>query len=122
MLLLDDLNTTNIYVSKDGILKIFLSEVARSFESKNKAHTNILIGIRFQTPEILLGSKIYDRSIDMWIIGRIFEELIRSEPLFLGGSKESQLVRIFKLMGTPSVERWDGLAELPGWKVFIVLI
>lgn len=43
--------------------------------------------------------------------------MINLKPLFPGTSETDELKRIFKLTGTPSVEKWPGLADLPNWKV-----
>ena len=40
-------------------------------------------------------------------------ELIASEPAFPGQSEITMLHHIFRLLGTPSTERWAGLTTLP---------
>jgi len=37
-------------------------------------------------------------------------------PLFPGSSVNDQLMRIFKLMGTPNEDSWPGVAELADYK------
>jgi len=41
---------------------------------------------------------------------------VNLKPLFPGSSEPDQLKRIFKVMGTPSVEKWPTVADLPEWK------
>lgn len=45
-------------------------------------------------------------------------EMINMRPIFPGNSESDELKRIFKVMGTPSIEKWPGLADLQGWKVY----
>lgn len=70
----------------------------------------------YRAPDVLLGSTMYSTNIDLWSIGCIFAELVSGRPLFPGSDMPDQLVRIFKLLGTPNTQSWPGLEELEGWK------
>jgi cyclin-dependent kinase len=37
-------------------------------------------------------------------------------PLFPGGSVKDQLLKIFKILGTPTEETWAGLSKLPEYR------
>jgi len=39
-------------------------------------------------------------------------EMINMRPIFPGNSEPDELKRIFKVMGTPSIDKWPGLADL----------
>lgn len=41
--------------------------------------------------------------------------MVNGKPLFPGVSEEDQLNRIFKLLGTPNIETWPQLSELPSY-------
>jgi negative regulator of PHO system len=43
-------------------------------------------------------------------------EMYTGKPLFPGKTNEDQLIRIFKLFGTPTEESWPGISELPEYK------
>ncbi len=45
-------------------------------------------------------------------------EMATGQPLLPGASEADQLVKIFKLLGTPNVAFWPGLAALPEYKVW----
>lgn len=47
----------------------------------------------------------------MWSVGCIMAELYIRKPLFPGESKDDQLMKIFKLLGTPSEQNWPGLIK-----------
>ena len=56
----------------------------------------------YRAPEILLGSKGYTYSIDMWSIGCILAELLGNKPLFPGKSTMNQLDKIIDIIGYPN--------------------
>ena len=65
------------------------------------------VGTRwYKAPEMLLGSKQYDKSIDVWAIGCIFAELMGGKPIFKGMNDIEQIVMIIKTLGTPNHETW----------------
>ena len=55
----------------------------------------------------------YSTPVDVWSIGCIFAEMVNGRPLVSGTSEGDQLDRIFRLFGTPTVEIYPGLIELP---------
>lgn len=64
----------------------------------------------YRAPDVLLGSRNYTTSIDLWSIGCIFAEMVSGRPLFPGKNNEDQLLRIFKLLGTPNEATWPECA------------
>jgi cyclin-dependent kinase 2 len=70
----------------------------------------------YRAPEILLGQKVYSTAVDIWSIGCIFFEMAHKRPLFYGDSEIGQIFKIFKVMGTPTDETWQGIGELPEFK------
>jgi negative regulator of PHO system len=43
-------------------------------------------------------------------------EMHSGKPLFPGKTNEDQLLRIFKLLGTPTEQSWPGVESYPDWK------
>eukprot|EP00122_Pirum_gemmata_P017180 Pgem_evm1s16077 len=65
-----------------------------------------------------MGSRRYSTSIDIWSAGCIFAEMAQGgRPLFPGAAPYDQLIRIFKILGTPNEDNWFGVSELPEWNV-----
>jgi len=64
-----------------------------------------------------MGSRHYSTSIDIWSAGCIFAEMASGRPLFPGSSVSDQLLRIFKILGTPTEHSWPGVSQLPDYRV-----
>ncbi|TFK89579.1 kinase-like protein [Polyporus arcularius HHB13444] len=61
----------------------------------------------FKGPELLVGYKHYDYSLDLWSVGTILAALIfRREHFFRGRDNEDQLLKIVKVLGTDEFERY----------------
>ena len=52
----------------------------------------------------------------MWSAGCIFAELVARRPLFPGDSEIDELFKIFRLLGTPNENLWQGVQQLPDFK------
>nr|CDS25642.1 casein kinase ii subunit alpha [Hymenolepis microstoma] len=63
------------------------------------------VGTRnYQAPELLLGYRTYDYSLDMWAFGCVFAELIfKFERFFNGEDRSDALLDIMRTLGTSSL-------------------
>ena len=43
-------------------------------------------------------------------------EMYTGRPLFPGTTNEDQIIRIFRIMGTPTERTWPGITQLPEYK------
>ncbi|GAA5825334.1 hypothetical protein JCM11251_006940 [Rhodosporidiobolus azoricus] len=113
-----DLKGSNILLSRNGELKIADFGLARFFQrGRNNDYTNRVITQWYKPPELLFGATIYGEAVDMWSAGCIFLELFARRPVFQGQDEIHQLEVIFKLTGTPSIENWPGLYDLPWYEL-----
>ena len=110
-----DLKPQNLLINREGVLKLADFGLARAFGIPVKNFTHEVVTLWYRAPDILMGSKDYNTSVDIWSVGCIFAEIITKRPLFPGKNEEDQLTRIFKIMGTPDPNSWPGLTELPGY-------
>ena len=111
-----DLKPQNLLISKEGILKLADFGLARASGIPVKNYTNEVVTLWYRPPDVLLGSKHYTTSIDIWSIGCIFVEMVNMLPLFPGNSEGDELKRIFKFTGTPNTDNFPGLEDLCNWK------
>ncbi|XP_065073917.1 mitogen-activated protein kinase ERK-A isoform X2 [Ochlerotatus camptorhynchus] len=58
----------------------------------------------YRAPEIMLNSKGYTKSIDIWSVGCILAEMLSNRPIFPGKHYLDQLNHILGVLGSPSQE------------------
>jgi len=111
-----DLKPQNLLINRNGELKLADFGLARAFGIPVRSYTHEVVTLWYRAPDILMGSRKYSTSIDIWSVGCIFAEMLNGRPLFPGSNESDQLMRIFKLLGTPSVEQWPEMADLSEYK------
>ncbi|KAI8923172.1 kinase-like domain-containing protein [Entophlyctis helioformis] len=113
-----DLKLSNLLLTSEGILKIADFGLARLYSDPPEPLTPRVVTLWYRSPELLLGVKIYTTAIDMWSVGCIFGELLRSEPLLAGKIERHQLELICGLLGSPTPSIWPELPSLPFYSSF----
>jgi cyclin-dependent kinase len=110
-----DLKPQNLLINMEGELKLADFGLARGFGVPVRKYTHEVVTLWYRPPDVLMGNTKYSTQVDMWGIGCIFAEMSRGRPLFCGTSDSDQLVKIFKVMGPPSLEDWPDMARLPSY-------
>ncbi|CAJ0632155.1 9750_t:CDS:10 [Entrophospora sp. SA101] len=109
-----DIKGSNILLNNRGELKLADFGLARQFHPKRMHdYTNRVITLWYRPPELCLGATQYGPEVDLWSAGCIMMELITKKAIFPGNDEISQLEYIYKLMGTPTVDDWPSLIDLP---------
>ncbi|PGH11684.1 CMGC/CDK protein kinase [Helicocarpus griseus UAMH5409] len=111
-----DLKPQNLLINTKGQLKLADFGLARAFGIPVNTFSHEVVTLWYRAPDVLLGSRTYNTSIDIWSAGCIMAEMSMGHPLFPGSTNEDQLQKIFRLMGTPSEHSWPGISQLPGYK------
>lgn len=111
-----DLKPQNLLINTRGQLKLADFGLARAFGIPVNTFSNEVVTLWYRAPDVLLGSRTYNTSIDIWSAGCIMAEMYTGRPLFPGTTNEDQLQKIFRLMGTPSERTWPGISQLPEYK------
>ncbi|PGH17128.1 CMGC/CDK/CDK5 protein kinase [Helicocarpus griseus UAMH5409] len=111
-----DLKPQNLLINTKGQLKLGDFGLARAFGIPVNTFSNEVVTLWYRAPDVLLGSRTYNTSIDIWSAGCIMAEMYSGRPLFPGTTNEDQLQKIFRLMGTPSERSWPGISNFPEYK------
>ncbi|KAI8332616.1 protein serine/threonine kinase [Chlamydoabsidia padenii] len=111
-----DLKPQNLLINKKGELKLGDFGLARAFGIPVRSYSRDVVTLWYRAPDVLMGSKQYSTSIDLWSAGCIFAEMASGSPLFPGSSVSDQLQCIFKVLGTPTEETWPKVSQVPEYK------
>ncbi|KAH9264325.1 hypothetical protein BASA83_012217 [Batrachochytrium salamandrivorans] len=113
-----DLKLSNLLLTAEGILKIADFGLARLFSEPLEPMTPRVVTLWYRSPELLLGTKNYSTSADMWSVGCILGEFLKSEPLLPGRIERHQLDLICELLGSPTKNIWPEITSMPFYKAF----
>lgn len=103
-----DLKPQNLLISEQGELKLADFGLARAKSIPSHTYSNEVVTLWYRPPDVLLGSRNYSTSLDIWGVGCIFIEMICGAPAFLGVKDPAdQLEKIFKVLGTPHSTYWE---------------
>ncbi|KAK6503519.1 negative regulator of the PHO system [Arthrobotrys musiformis] len=111
-----DLKPQNLLINAKGQLKLADFGLARAFGIPVNTFSNEVVTLWYRAPDVLLGSRTYNTSIDIWSAGCIMAEMYTGRPLFPGTTNEDQLQKIFRLMGTPSERSWPQISQYPEYR------
>lgn len=111
-----DLKPQNLLINRDGGLRLGDFGLARAFGIPVNTFSSEVVTLWYRPPDVLLASRSYNTSIDVWSAGCIIAEMFTGRPLFPGTANDDQLLKIFRIMGTPSERTWPGVSQLPEFK------
>ncbi|CBH13595.1 cell division control protein 2 homolog 4,putative [Trypanosoma brucei gambiense DAL972] len=78
-----------------------------------KKYSHDVASLWYRSPDALLGSAMYGFAVDLWSVGCIFAEMVTGAPLIRGNTDVDQLLKTFKLLGTPTPETWPSMKNCP---------
>lgn len=76
-----DLKPQNLLIDRYGRIKLADFGLARSFGLPTRSFTHEVVTLWYRAPEILLGSKLYTASVDVWSLGCIFAEMVINKKI-----------------------------------------
>lgn len=93
----------NLLINDHGELKLADFGLARAKSIPSHTYTNEVASLWYRPPDIMLGSRNYSTSLDMWSVGCIFVEMCSGAPAFPGVKDTAdQLDKIFRVFGVPT--------------------
>ncbi|XP_026480878.1 LOW QUALITY PROTEIN: cyclin-dependent kinase 14-like [Ctenocephalides felis] len=112
-----DVKPQNLLISERGELKLADFGLARAKSVPSHTYSHEVVTLWYRPPDVLLGSTEYGCSLDMWGVGCIYVEMVTGLPTFPGvRDTQDQLLKIFKILGTPTEQTWPGVSRLPSYK------
>ncbi|KAI0816055.1 kinase-like protein [Trametes gibbosa] len=122
-----DLKPANILITSSGVVKIGDLGLARLTHQPLQpllTGDKVVVTIWYRAPELLLGAKHYNKSVDIWAVGCVMAELASLRPIFKGEEakldskkmvpfQKDQLLKIFEVLGTPLEREWPKIKDLP---------
>lgn len=106
-----DIKPGNILVDKDMNAVICDFSLATTYLTRTD-HSSDVQTVWYRAPEILLGCKTYDKSIDIWSFGCVLGAMWNGNDIFRSICEIDQLFQIFYTVGTPTDDSW------PEWTTF----
>jgi serine/threonine protein kinase len=83
-----DLKPSNLLIEEvNKTIKLSDFGLTRTFGKPLKTCSHEVVTLWNRAQEILLGSKVYSSTIEMWNLGCIFYELVHNFPIFQGKSE-----------------------------------
>jgi serine/threonine protein kinase len=80
-----DMKPSNVLVNQDCSVKVADYGISKVIKTKERMLMTDYVATRwYRPPEVLLGSPIYGKPVDIWGLGCILVELYIQKPLFPG--------------------------------------
>ena len=100
-----DIKPANFLINSECRIKLADFGLIRSISKNNKAKHRMLsenVATKwYSAPELLMGSKEYTQSIDIWATGCVMAEIFIGKPLFTGKGSLDQMEAIANVLGKP---------------------
>ena len=108
-----DMKSSNILVTKNGVLKLADFGLARALcKGASQRYTNRVVTLWYRPPELLLGERNYGPPIDMWGAGCIMCEMWTRRAIMQGESEQHQISLISQLCGSITPDVYPGVENL----------
>ena len=112
-----DIKSSNLLITSRHHLKLADFGLARTIskvDSKTNLNlTNNVVTLWYKAPELILGSRCYTESVDIWSAACVLAELELGRPLFPGRTDVEELRLIYDVIGTPTEASYPEMCSLP---------
>ncbi|CDO95909.1 unnamed protein product [Kluyveromyces dobzhanskii CBS 2104] len=116
-----DIKGSNLLIDNRGNLKITDFGLAKKLTDTSSAvsNTNRVITLWYRPPELLLGATDYKYEVDCWGCGCLLVELFIGAAIFPGANEVDQFQRILNIMGSPTIQQWPKMLDMPWWFMLV---
>ncbi|XP_066372726.1 probable serine/threonine-protein kinase At1g54610 [Miscanthus floridulus] len=112
-----DIKGSNLLIDRHGVLKIGDFGLANYYGAgRRQPLTSRVVTLWYRAPELLLGFTSYGVGIDLWSAGCLLAEMFFGKPLMPGSGEVDQLLKIFRLCGSPPDDYWRKMKLSPSFK------
>lgn len=112
-----DLKTSNILIDDDYTVKIADFGLAK-VHLDDECNTPGVVTLWYRAPELLLGSRSYDYSVDVWSLGCILGEMLVRKPIFRGNNEITQLETIIHTCGSINEKTFSSIDMLEDYSKY----
>eukprot|EP00934_Nitzschia_sp_Nitz4_P008455 Nitzschia sp. Nitz4//scaffold80_size88189//18388//23841//NITZ4_005082-RA/size88189-processed-gene-0.12-mRNA-1//1//CDS//3329558615//8445//frame0 len=98
---------------KIDILRAARDRKKDSKHSKKRDDDDDILSNIYAPPEMLLGSPRFTPATDIWTIGCLLCHMLLGKPLYSGKDRQSTLLSIYKLVGTPTSDNYKDGVRFP---------
>ena len=111
-----DMKSSNVLITRNGVLKLADFGLARALSRGQQRYTNRVVTLWYRPPELFLGERNYGPPVDMWGAGCIMAEMWTRSPIMQGDTEQKQITLISQLCGSISLDDWPGVDKLEYFK------
>jgi len=110
-----DVKPENLLIGADDEIQLADFGCARFLDDFTEIVTHYVGTLPYRAPELLMGSDHVDEAVDVWSAGCVLMAMGAGKAVVVGDNAIDQLLRLFKLLGTPSPTEWAGIDAFPRW-------
>lgn len=115
-----DLKPENVLM-KGSDVKIGDFGSSKFLDFEKHMNTPYAVSRYYRAPELILASRNYDFSIDIWSAGCILFEFLTLQPMFPGETEGLQLLEMMCLLGIPAQDELEKMSRVIEMRTLAIL-
>ncbi|EGR33395.1 hypothetical protein IMG5_054600 [Ichthyophthirius multifiliis] len=100
-----DIKPQNILIDPNSLMLKICDFGSAKVLVKGEQNISYICSRYYRAPELIFKAEQYTTQVDLWSMGCVLVEMVLGEPIFPGDNAVDQLVRIIKIIGTPTQEQ-----------------